>query len=382
MDKKNELFITENFEMKFQTEPIKNSLMDQMVAMGKALMRAKKVMTIDERKLLIMALTKIKWTKENESNKNGELVVCLSKLEIAEMLDWNYDYTDRGTKVRKLATNLAHNSWIKIDGQDDDWDDGFLIPRTRSRKGNIYIYFASQFKPLIENLTKDKDFVTIWANDIYKFDSVFSYLFFEELRLHCDTRTTNFRTYSTKQLKEIFGLDKEAYMRTVTRKGVRKDEFNRDMFEKRVLDVAIAEINKGSMIRIYPIPGSAELKKGKFYEKVKKNGYIVGYRFKYVVRTQTTPPAGYIDESSKVSQEEVLENEKMKNFPGQASFSDAKSFENYTKEVMPAPPKRKQRANLVLDYPLDLDDVIELVGGAEELVKMLMKKAKREEEKE
>lgn len=75
-----------------------------------------------------------------------------------------------------------------------------------------------------------------------------------------------------------------------------KDVFDRTNFEKKALDVAIREINKGQMIKILPIPDSEEWKKGKYYEKVKRGNSIVGYRFKYVVRTRTEPPKSYYDE--------------------------------------------------------------------------------------
>lgn len=281
------LYLPADFKVNFKPEPIKNSLEDQMVAMGKALMRAKKTMKIEERKLLIMGLTKIKWNKEG-----NPLEVELSKIEIAEMMGWKYDASERSRYVRKLATNLMKHSLIQIDGEDEEeWDDGMLVVRTRSTRGTLILHFAEQFRPLLENLTKEKDFVTIWANDIYHFNSIHSYLLFEELRLHCDTRQTNFREYSTRQLKELFGIPKDgegSYMFFDKKTG--KDKFNRTAFEKQVLDKAIEEINAGQMIQIYPIPGSNEAKKGKCYAKLKRNGYVSAYQFKYVVRTCTVKP--------------------------------------------------------------------------------------------
>lgn len=282
-----ELYLADNYEV--VTRPIEcNSLENQMVAMGKALVRAKKQMTLEERKLLIMALTKIKWSK-----KENPMEVVLSKIEVAEVLNWKYDASERSRYIRKLAANLMRHSMIQIDGTDkDEWDDGFLVPRFRSTKGDVHIFFAEQFRPLLENLTKDKDFVTIWANDIYGFNSIYAYLLFEELRLHCDTSKTNWRTYSTKELKELFGIPKDgkgSYMHFDKAKG--KDVFDRSNFEKYVLDVAIEEINRGQMLQIRPFIGmeaTAE-KPNKLYAKIKKNGFVTGYQFKYEVRTKIEP---------------------------------------------------------------------------------------------
>ena len=284
-----ELYLDILHETVSRPEPIDcNSLENQMIAMGKALMRAKKTMTLEERKLLVMAMTKIKWAQVD-----NDITVELSKIEIADIMRWSVDASDRSTRIRKLANSLSEHSMIRIDGIDKgQWDDGVLIPRVNCRKkGSIKVYFAEQFRPLLENLTKDKDFVTVWANDIYGFNSVYAYLLFEDLRLHCDTRRTNWRTYTTKELKELFGIPKEgagSYMRV-------KDGFNRSEFERKVLDVAVTEINKGQMIQIQPFSGM-EAKKDKpnsydkLYAKIKKNGRIAGYQFKYVVRTNTEKP--------------------------------------------------------------------------------------------
>lgn len=282
-----ELYLAENYEV--VTRPIEcNSLENQMVAMGKALMRAKKQMTLEERKLLIMALTKIKWSK-----KENPMEVVLSKIEVAEVLNWKYDASERSRYIRNLAANLMRHSMIQIDGTDkDEWDDGYLVPRFRSTKGDVHIFFAEQFRPLLENLTKDKDFVTIWANDIYGFNSIYAYLLFEEFRLHCDTSKTNWRTYSTKELKDLFGIPKDgkgSYMHYDKKKG--KEVFDRSNFEKKVLDVAIEEINRGQMLQIRPFIGmeaTAE-KPNKLYAKIKKNGFVTGYQFKYEVRTKIEP---------------------------------------------------------------------------------------------
>lgn len=286
MDERN-LYFPADFEVNVKPKPIENSLENQMIAMGKALLRAKKVMSIEERKLLMMGLTKIKWNKEG-----NPLEVELSKVEVADVMQWNYDSSDRSRYIRQLATNLMRHSMIQIDGADkEEWDDGMLIVRIRSTRGSVFLNFAEQFRPLLENLTRDKDFVTIWANDIYHFKSIHSYLLFEELRLHCDTTQTNFREYTTKQLKEIFEIPRDgegSYMRFD--KNQNKMTFNRPMFEKQVLDKAIAEINSGKMMSIYPIPGTEGAKKGKCYDKLKRNGYVSAYQFKYVVRTRTVKP--------------------------------------------------------------------------------------------
>lgn len=228
-----------------------------------------------------MCLTKINWAKEVNTNE-----VELDKREVAEIIGIVID-KNLSIKLRSMFKNMMIHSMISFDSDDKDvYEDGMLVVKVRSTKGSMIVQFNDYYMPLLSNLLKDKDFVTIWANDIYKFDSNYSYILFEELRLHSDTSRTNWRTYTTKQLKEMFRIPKSgkgSYMR-------KDDGFDRSNFEKKVLDTAIDEINKGQMLKVLPILDSDECKKGKCYEKIKKNGYVAGYRFKYVVKTSTVPP--------------------------------------------------------------------------------------------
>lgn len=260
-----------------------NSLKDQMVAMGTLLAKAHKALSKTEYKLLIMCLTKINWSKTENKNE-----VELDKKEISEILGIAQD-SSMSAELRKMFMELMKHSMISWEDPTDKeiYEDGFLITNRRSTRGSIVVKFNPDYMPLLENLLKDKDFITIWANDIYNFDSKYSYLLFEELRLHCDTTKTNYRVYSTRQLKELFGIPKDgkgSYMHDVPNKktGEKVSTFDRSNFEKYVLDVAIKEINEGQMVQILPSLES----KGKCYIKVKKNGYIVGYQFKYYVRTK------------------------------------------------------------------------------------------------
>ena len=270
-----------------------NSLKNNMCAIGKALIRAKKSLSLEECKLLMMALTQIKWTDEN-----NDLTIRLSKKEIVEIMNWKITSKDWSKQVRALGSRLSHHSYIEIDGKDKEtWNDGYLVVGTPSaQRGYMYVIFNNQFRPLLENLTKNKDFVTLWANDIYKFRSMFSYLLYQELRMHCDTRKTNWRDYTTQQLKNIFQISNDSYMRN------NKNKFDRYKFEEKVLDVAIEEINKGEMIKILPFSDMEALKKrkrNKLYKKIKENGYVKKYRFKFIVKNHIK-----IQNSS---EEEILE---------------------------------------------------------------------------
>ena len=276
-----ELYPEKNFEIVTQAED-SNSLSNQIVAISKSLANTQIQWTLEQRKLFYMCLTKIAWRKDVN---NPEII--LDKKEITETLGLKLDSKHRSQYLRSAFRKLADNSHVHWTDPDDSevWEDGRLIRRVRSTRGEIIVLFDDYYMPHLQNLAQS--YITFLTDDVYSFKSKFSYILFHELRLHCDTRRTNLRTYTTKQLKELFGLSKDDY--------VRKDgKFDRYSFEKKVLDVAIEEINGTKMVQLQPLPAMEATPKNpnKLYEKVKKGGLVVGYRLKYIVKVKTTPPEG------------------------------------------------------------------------------------------
>lgn len=280
-----DLYVSNDFQVEPRPKDQGNSLNNSLVAISKSLAKTQMCWTVEQKKLFTMCLTKIAWGKSGNNN-----VVELNKREVIEALGLKIDSHNQSTYLRKAFQELARNSEVHWTDPEDKnvWEDDFLITRRRSTRGSIFVTFNPYFMPHIENLAKS--YITFLSDDIYNFKSKFTFALFEELRLHCDTRRTNYRTYSTKELKDLFGLSKDDYM-----SGGRFDRYN---FEKRVLDRAIEEINQSKMMSIYPSIGNHITKSGtmKLYEKIKKNGSIVGYRFKYVVRTKQQAPNDYMDD--------------------------------------------------------------------------------------
>lgn len=255
----------------------KNSLIDELTAVSRSLARAQISWTVEERKLFCAILTKIKWSESGNNN-----VVELSKSELVEALDLKLDASDRSRYLREAFRKLARDSEIRWTSKEDRelWEDGFLIISRWSTRGSIFAELNPRYMPHLENLVKGLPFITVWSSDIYRFRSKHTMALFEALRLGFDSRyTVNYKIFTTRELKELFGLSKEDYVR-------RDGSFARTNFEKWVLDVAIKEINESSqMMSILP---SGIDKRGNltFYKKHKKNGYVSGYEFKYFVKTR------------------------------------------------------------------------------------------------
>lgn len=255
-----------------------NSLLDKTTAVSKALARSQVAWTVEEKKLFVACLTKIKWSEGNNCN-----VVELEKTEVVNALGLDLDASDRSRYLRGAFQRLAKDSMVHWTSPEDaeEWQDAFLITGIRSTRGKIKVTINPDFMVHLQNLFKNMPFLTIWSSDVFKFKSRHSFSLFERLRLDYDSRyTTNFRRYTTRELKGIFGLSKEDYTR-------KKDgSFDRTNFEKRVLDTAISEINQHSkMMSILP-NGKAKNGKLSFYEKGKKNGYIAYYEFRYFCKTR------------------------------------------------------------------------------------------------
>ena len=67
------------------------------------------------------------------------------------------------------------------------------------------------------------------------------------------------RFYTTKQLKEIFGLSKDDYCK-------KDGKFNRTEFEKKTIEVAIKEINQNTRMKV----------------EYKKNNRVANYQFNFI----------------------------------------------------------------------------------------------------
>lgn len=255
----------------------KNSLMDQVVAISRNLAKSQINWTVEERKLFGMVLTKIKWREEGNPN-----IVELNKREIIESLGLKIRVDDQSVYLRKAFQKLARDSEVHWTDPEDRqrWLDAPLILSRASERGKIYVEINRYFMPHLEALTHDKSFITMFSTDLYHFTSRFSFALFDELRIHYDSRhIRNTRSYTTKQLKTIFALKKNDYVR-------KNGKFNRSEFERKTLDVAIKEINAGMMMTIFPVSNFESGGAMRFYRKLYENGKVKAYEFTYIVKTK------------------------------------------------------------------------------------------------
>lgn len=264
---------------------------NELVAFSKSLARAKKVMNVTERKLFFMILEKISWNKTD-----NDCTVILNKMDIIHKLKSEVNASDRSAYLRREFQNLAHHSEIRFTESDDDWMDGFLIIGRKSDRKNIKVFLNPYYMPLLQDLGKNKEYITMWASDIYDFKTDRAYIFYEYLRLHSDTRRTNKHLLTTKQIKQLFDIPEDAYMRIDKRTN--KESFNRSEFEKKIIEVVCEELAKSRMIHLI------RQDDGKLYIKKKKGQQVQGYEFEYII--SDNPQNATAEEILDINQEPEL----------------------------------------------------------------------------
>ncbi len=247
----------------------KNSL----VAVSKVFARASKQMNIKEWKAFIYALTKITWTQEN----NNEVI--LDKKQLAELLGINSDMRHLSQDLLDEIGELPPHSHIIIKTADQNYcSSGTFINRIDFANNIVVIKFEPDYMKLFQKLDSANPYITMWSGDLFSMKNERAILFYEDLRLHSDTRVTNTKLYATKELKQLFDIPKQgkgSYMHFSKQKG--EDIFDRANFEKYVLLPVCEDLKKCSMIRLLTT------EQGNYWTKEKDGNSVIGYRFMWEI---------------------------------------------------------------------------------------------------
>ena len=233
-----------------------NSLQNQVIKMSNTLAEKSTHFSVVQQKLFYISLAALK----NGTNSDNEVII--DKKDLFDYLGLAQD-TSRWTTLRYQLKKLRYNSEIEFsDG--DHFDDGQLITGARSCKDGVHIRFDPYYLPLIQELANN--YVRLLDDDVVSFCSKYSMMLYQNL-LKDKWKLTNVDylgiDYSTRQLKMMFGLSKDDY--------VKKDgHFNRTTFENRTIDIAVKDINEKS-----------KCIQNLRYEKVKKGNRVQYYLFTF-----------------------------------------------------------------------------------------------------
>ena len=115
-------------------------------------------------------------------------------------------------------------------------------------------------------------FISFSEYDIFQMSSSYAVRLFIDLQYHSSHGGEICRRfYTTKQLKDIFGLPKDAYCRDYDDVTDTFKAFDRTNFEKKVLKPATKGVNMSNAIQLVPYED------GKLYKKVKEGRRVKGY---------------------------------------------------------------------------------------------------------
>lgn len=243
---------------------------DCLIAVSKVFAAAAKQMNKAEWKAFILALTNIKWTEANKEE------VYIDKKYLADCIGIHSDADHLSQDLNEQIGELPAHSLLKFKGEDGKkWKNGcFIIEIDGSLYNTIKITFRKKYMPLFQELGADTPYITMWADDLFNMSSERSILFYEDLRLHSDTRKENSRIYGIKDFKKLFNIPKDgrgSYMR-------KDGHFDRPAFEKKVITPLCNDLSDCQMINFTVNPD------GKVYRKIKNaHGNVVGYEFQWVV---------------------------------------------------------------------------------------------------
>lgn len=202
-----------------------NSLNNLVIRMENTLAKKSTKFNAVQQKLFYVCLASL---NKGVNNVNE---IEIDKQELFEYLNITSD--DRWTRTKKQFKSLMKSSLIEFENG-DNWESGFLITKTRSTRKKIYVEFAKDYLPLLIELSRN--YTKLLNDDVTSFNSKFSMMLYQNLmRLNCYSNRIEF---TTKQLKDMFGLNDDDY--------VYNDKFNRALFEKKTINLAVKEINEKS----------------------------------------------------------------------------------------------------------------------------------------
>lgn len=247
----------------------KNNKEKNLIAVSKVFARAQKQMNAAEFKTFIAALTKIKFTESNNSN-----IVTLDKRKLAKLCGFESDDGHLTSDFKRAIDKLPSNSFVRFSIKDTgEWVNGVMIDQIGYVRGQIIVRFNHDYMPLFEDLVDN--FITFLPSDIFQMKSSRTMIFYENLRLHSDTRkSVCTKTFSIDYLKELFDIpntDKGSYVNKESKLDVGN-------FEKHIIQPLISDIEHCKMIKLIVNQD------GKCYKKIKEYGKVVGFSFAWKVK--------------------------------------------------------------------------------------------------
>ena len=238
-----------------------------LFAVSRIFAEARKQMTIAEHTTLVYAISQIRWKEKCPDT------LYLDKKELAKVVGINSDIDHLSENLNRSIGEMPKHSFLRFSDKDKGmYLNGNFVRTVAMFKNVVRIRLEEEFLGLFGNL--ETNYLTMWSEDIFGMKTERAVLFYELLRDNSDTRLVqNTGTVSIRKFKELFDIPKDGKGSYMTSDG----HFARTHFEKYVIDPICEELTKTKMIQLILQPD------GKYYEKVKRGGRVIAYKFFWTV---------------------------------------------------------------------------------------------------
>ncbi|WP_342276423.1 replication initiation protein [Spiroplasma endosymbiont of Nebria brevicollis] len=216
---------------------------------------------LEEEKILHLIFSQIK------PNEKNDTIFKLLKLDFFNKLELKSD--DKYTRYAKIIEGLINKSWMKIKDEKNNPMRGYVVSASRWNYNEPFfeVELSRMFMPLLQQLVRD--YTKIELDSVLKLKSKHSLTLYKWLCSWTDeSKKTNQRYLTTKELKELLGLSIDDY--------VCKGKFNRTDFERYTIKVAINEISEKTNLSVQ-------------FKKNKKGNKIQNYEFTWTKKNIEKP---------------------------------------------------------------------------------------------
>lgn len=260
-------YTDEEFHQLSLEEYFEGDIKPNLFAVSRIFAEARKQMTVAEHKTLVYALSQIKWKEKCPDT------LYLDKKELAKVVGINSDIDHLSENLNRSIGEMPKHSFLRFSDKDKGmYLNGNFVRTVAMFKNVVRIRLEEEFLGLFGNL--ETNYITMWSEDIFRMKTERAVLFYELLRDNSDTRfIQNTGKVSIRKFKEMFDIPKDGKGSYMTSDG----RFARTHFEKRVIDPICEELTKTKMIQLVLQPD------GRYYEKIKKGGRVIAYRFFWTV---------------------------------------------------------------------------------------------------
>lgn len=232
----------ENENMQEIDKKPSNQFDNQLVYMNNVLAKQLRFETIQQEQLFAMALSQLDFY----ATESTDFEVIIGVKDVQEKLGLAPD-EDFYSELRKRYKKVMRRTEVEFDlgNEDHDWIIGNLISSVRSnkRKGTLTVEFNGKFKKALQFCKVQ--YMKIPLDEIVEYGSQYPLKLQRHLTMMYKVgkeyaRVQNF-IFSTKQLKELFGLSEKDYCK-------KDGHFDRYNFEKKTIKRAVDEINEKSQV--------------------------------------------------------------------------------------------------------------------------------------